>query len=121
MDLFTGQVNATLETGRSTFSRSQGDLAHTDNYVVSVFPDRVVVMDGKITRTQLVDFYANNDDLLKRYPDLVVGTWYHDGQTYIDITMVTQSRRQAIDLALHCGQKAILCLKSSEEIFLEKV
>lgn len=112
------QVNISRKTGGSTFNTTKGDLIGSDNYAVSIFPDYSKIVKGKVTGKQLNKFYLDNEELLLRYSELAVGTWYKGGQTYIDlcVTIPTTNKFAAMGLARRYDQKAIFNLKSLEEI-----
>jgi hypothetical protein len=115
--LISEQVNIGRKTGRNTFNTSRGDLIGSENYAVSIFPDYSKIIKGKVTGKQLTKFYMDNEELLLKYPELAVGTWFEGGQTYIDlcVTIPTTNKYAAIGLARRYDQKAIFNLKTLEE------
>lgn len=111
------QVNIARKTGGSSFSPGKGDLIGSENYAVSIFPDYMKVVKGKVTQKQLSAFYLKNEDILLQYPELAVGTWCEAGQTYIDlvVTIPTANKYAAMGLGRRYNQKAIFNLKTLEE------
>jgi hypothetical protein len=99
-------VSGHNENGASTVNIYDGDMAGTDMWAVSLFPERTAKIPGaKVTKDQIYKFMRENADLLSSDPRLNVGTWYNkeDGITYVDVTALLPKRDAA--LAESLGRK----------------
>ncbi len=105
------------QDGGSTYSLRWGNLANTALYVVSLYPDRALILPGKAIGSKiLTQFMQENQDLLSD-PRCVLGTWFNDdGNTYLDVSAVFSDQDTAIQLAKEYNQIAIWDLKESQEI-----
>ena len=110
-----GELTATK--GGASFNLHKGDLAGSDHYAVSVFPERGEILDGPVSPEQLRDFIGKNADLLED-PTNSIGTWHNqeDGKTYLDISVTVPSLDDALRLGREKGQIAIFDLKNFDEI-----
>ena len=115
MNLIAEQIVATIRDGGSTYL-IQGNMAETDNIAVSIFPDYSQVVMGHVTYKQLSDFYQSHKLILKKYPELAVGTWYENNLTYIDLVILVRDRDKAVALGRRYNQKAVFDLTTMEEI-----
>lgn len=117
--LAAAQTAARLEvsTGGFTYSLRRGNLAGRNAYAVAVFPERSVQIDGLATEQQIASFVEANLDILK-HSKFSAGGWYDraSGKTYLDIFAVVRSRNMAVTLGERFNQKAILHLRSFQEI-----
>lgn len=107
-----------LANGGSTTEIATGkDLGGTDNFAVSAHKDRERVVPGQLTEAQLAQYITDNADLLSQ-PGKTLGTWFNpdDKQTYLDVSQVTPSREEAMQIAKGADQLAIFDLKTFETI-----
>lgn len=117
--LLAAQAAERLEqtTGGFTYNLRRGSLAGTNAYVVAVFPERSVVLSGRATEREIAEFLHRNVDVL-RESRFSMGGWYDRAsqQTYLDISVVVRSRQTAVSLGRDHNQKAVLYLRTLEEI-----
>src|SRR5690625_849952 len=106
---------STAANGGCTYNVVYGDLAGTASYAVALFPERSVVLDHSLTFRDLLDFVLDNADLLAR-PDVSLGTWEHEGQTWLDVVGTIEDRGRAERLGRALDQIAIFDLGNLEEI-----
>jgi hypothetical protein len=104
-------------TGGFTYHLTRGSLAGTDAYAVAVFPERSLIMDSIPCERDIARFIQSNADLLND-PQFALGGWFDQaaGKTYLDISVVVASRDIALALGSDYNQKAILHLRTLNEI-----
>jgi len=107
--------------GGSTVNAVHGDLAYTNSFSVSIFPDLTTTVPGKnITPEQVNEFAAKVQALGidTGSPNISIGTWYdtESDTTFIDVAFTTTDRAQAIALGQQFNQKAIFDLNAMSEI-----
>lgn len=86
-DVFDGHK----ENGASTVNIYEGDMAGSDMWAVSLYPERTYRKEGKdLSKKEIYNFIRKNADLLSSDPRLNVGTWFNeeDGHTYMDVTLL---------------------------------
>ena len=91
----------------------------TEGYSVSRYPERSRIIEGKeISAEQLEQYMKDNQDILSKNPNAVVGTWYNkeDGKTYLDISEVQKNLEKAKKVGIEANQIAIFDLKNFKEI-----
>jgi hypothetical protein len=84
----------------------------TTGYVVSIFPDRTVVMPGPIVAADLIDYMNDHEDLLS-VPGHLFGGW-RDPDTemiYLDVSVHMPARDRARALAMAYDQVAYFDLE----------
>ena len=101
--------------GGITYNISQGNLAGTDNYAVSIYPDREVITEGPVDFDRLENFIINNEDLLND-PKNSFGSWINNGKIYLDVIVTVPNKEEALRLAHQNNQLAIFDLKNMQEI-----
>lgn len=74
-------------------------------------------MQGKASEKEIADFLNTNRDVL-RSSQFSAGGWFarSSGRTYLDISVVVRSRELAITLGRANNQKAIMQLRTLQEI-----
>jgi hypothetical protein len=112
-------LNATEDTGGSTFNLTKGELAGTPHYAVAAYPERELILKGEPTTKQIEAFIEKNQDLLND-PSNSLGVWKdtESGKTYLDVTKTISDKAEAMKLGVEKGQKAIFNLKDMSEIRL---
>jgi hypothetical protein len=108
----------TISDSGATFNPEQNKpLGNTENFAVSIFPERSKLIDGNPTVADIREFVRSNQDLL-RIPDISVGTWFNkdQGKTYLDLSVTTPNRGFAVFLGKKFNQIVIFDLKKFEEI-----
>ena len=112
-------VSLHSEFGGSSYNVVTGqNLAGTNNYAVSPYSDRELIVPGKDVPTDVFEkFISANEDLLGD-PRNILGSWFNeqDGNTYIDVSVVTESYSEAMRIAESANQIAIFNLRTFEEI-----
>jgi hypothetical protein len=111
------QIKAHNENGGSTFTQGGVNLFGAKGKAsVSVFPDRIEIVD-EVTPEVLNAFKEKNKDILTGAGDkLSIGTWKNgEGKTELDI-VATPSRARAIELGTKYNQKAVFDLEKGEDI-----
>lgn len=104
------------ENGGATHNLHKGNLADTNHYAVSMFPERTQVVEGKLTPEVLHSFIEKNIDILND-PRASVGTWQApDGKTYLDISGTTPNLANAYQTAKTFNQRSIFDLQHKKEI-----
>jgi hypothetical protein len=104
------------ESGGSTFSLHDGNLVGKNRYAVSLFPERSEQVQGQLTPEYVQNFIENNRDLLK-HPKTAVGTWAApDGNHYLDVSVATPSKADAIGLGQKYNQRSIFDLNRMNEV-----
>lgn len=111
----------TAKNGGATFNVMSGSNLATStapNYVVSLYPDRSLVLSpDQVTPARVSQFIKDNQDLLSNKENSI-GTW-HDkssGKVYLDVSFATPNRAMAEFAGKQYNQKAIWDLKKMEEI-----
>jgi hypothetical protein len=107
-------VNELHSNGGATWNLSKGNMAGTDNYAVSIYPDRAQILDG-VDFDRVEEFIASNHDLLDN-PENSFGAWTHDGKVYMDVVATVPDVAQAVELGKQHNQIAIWDLKNAREI-----
>jgi hypothetical protein len=111
----TAIADATAQNGGASFTIDGQDRTGTDAYAVSIYPDRERIVDGTATADDIADFAAANHDVLAD-GRAVIGTWVHEGRTYLDVSALVSDRLEALRLGEQHGQLAIFDLATLEEI-----
>lgn len=94
----------------------------TTGFVVSVYKGSEKVIPAKsLTPVELVQFVKDNMALASQEGNFV-GAWHNpkDGNVYLDISRVTQSRAEAEQLGRENNQLAIFDLQKGQSISLLK-
>lgn len=93
------------------------EMAGTANYSVSPYKGREVIVPGNPTSEQIREYINANQDMLQN-PANVLGTWFNpeDGNTYIDISILTPSFTKAQNIAKKANQKAFFNLRTMDTI-----
>jgi hypothetical protein len=105
--------------GGATYNLTEGSLLGKPRFAVSVFPTKEVQIKGLPTVAQIADFMKKYRSYLgtSRYS---VGTWVHEGVTYLDLSVTTPNRGIAEDLARRHGQEGIYDLKNKRTILAKE-
>lgn len=107
-----------INQGGVTYDTAKrSNLGGAPAIVVSPYPDRSMMVSGKLTLEDLKKFIDRNTDLLsKRFH--VIGGWYSPDkdQTYIDISVYTNNRDKAVKLGVIYNQEGAFDLKKFEFI-----
>jgi len=118
-DLNGRTVNEILQgiqsSGGVTYNLSQGNMAGTDNYSVSIYPDRSKILPSGVDFDEIENFIVANEDLLNNASNSF-GAWTHDGKVYLDVVATIPDQQKAVDLGKQHNQIAIWDLKNNREI-----
>lgn len=109
-------ATATRANGGATFALSGQSLTGRRGYALSVYPDRERIVPGVADAASIAQYIADNADVFLSDLRAVVGTWVHDGQTFLDISRVIADRSEALAAARDAAQLAIFDLEALEEI-----
>ena len=114
------QFNAHKENGGSTYNNYFGNVTGP-YFMVSIFPELSRTVNGRdITKKDLEEYRAANQELLDKDNHLAVGTWYdsENNITYLDVSVAVPAnkREEAIKLGKQYNQKAIFDLTTFEDI-----
>ena len=95
------------------------NLAGTNNYAVSIWKTREMVLDTPLTVDDIKRFIRANFFTLAS-SNTALGTWTdkETGKTYLDTVCLEPARAIALHLAKTNGQLAIYHLKTGETIYL---
>jgi len=105
------------ENGGATYSMRYKDLSGQKLFVVSLFPDLGLIIEGKdIKKSEIIALIDNNKKLLKD-PRVCVGSWFNssDGKSYLDINVVLADKDEAIALGRKYNQISIFNLATFQE------
>jgi hypothetical protein len=94
------------------------DMGGTLNFAVSPYKGREVVVPGKqIPEAMLRSYIEANNDLLTD-PRNILGTWYNeaDGNSYLDVSVVTTNMQEAMRIATENNQIAAFDLRTYTDI-----
>ena len=111
------QVDYHNKNEGSTFDQKGKPV--TEGYSVSRYPERSRIIEGKeVSAEQLEKYIKDNQDILSKNPNAVIGTWYNkeDGKTYLDISEVQKNLEKAKQVGVEANQIAIFDLKNFKEI-----
>ena len=123
-NIVTRQTRTTLEKGNSFFNLAKGDLTGEKAYAIPLFPKLSKKIKGNPTERDIDTFYKENYLLLKKYPELTVGTRFdkETGETSLDINVAIphENKAGAVKIAQKYGQKAIIDVKEGAEISVKE-
>lgn len=110
-------ISSTKTTGGATYNLIKGDLANTDNYVVSTHPDRTRILTHEPTPQDIQDYIYRNSDLLSR-DDKSLGVWHNTANNTweLDVTSTTPSIQEAISIAQRNRELAAFSLKTMRPV-----
>ena len=112
-------IHSLRETGGFTYVATQEKYQRIgqEGYAVSPYPERSAVFDKRVTRGDLRKFMQDNAELLAK-PGHAVGAWYDpDGKkTYLDVSIVTENKDEAIRLGREHNQIAVFDFKSGSTV-----
>ncbi|MBE3139520.1 MAG: DUF1018 domain-containing protein [Thermoplasmata archaeon] len=113
-------VKAHNEQGGSTINVSTGQPV-TKGFAVAIDKKYEKILDtDKITEQDIEDYKTEHTDYLRRFPDVVVGTWVENGKTYLGLSMIVSSKETALKIGKHAGKLAIFDLEKMESIPVEQ-
>lgn len=94
-----GLVHKLHEQGGFTYSPI-AQLTPNRGFMVSPYPEREHVIEGKVTGRALMSYVRNNADLLGQ-PGHFLGGWFDErsGKTYLDVSVRAKTGRKAAQLA----------------------
>lgn len=112
------QIEATIQSGGSTFSIGGKDMAGSPNIAVSIFPEFSETVPLSNLRLYLFAFQLKHVELMSRNRFLKVGTWKQGDRVVLDVVaMIPVSKRdEAIKLGIKYNQIAIFDLQTNVEI-----
>ena len=98
------------------FSNKYKDIG-SNGYSVSPYPERSVIIEGKVKGNDLRVFVTRNHDLLKTAGH-ALGVWHdqESGKTYLDVVIVTGSRHEAIRFGQEHNQISIFAFRTGTTI-----
>jgi hypothetical protein len=111
-------ARVTQEAGGASYNLAQGkNLAKTPGFAVAIKPEAGVILDRPATAQDISEFIAKNQDALDNKA-ANVGTWFDasTGKTHLDISVVTETRDQALQLGQEYRQLAVFDLERMEDI-----
>ncbi len=99
-----------------TSQRKYQDIGQK-GYAVSPYPKRSAIINGKVSRDHIKSFMKKNSDLLAK-PNHAVGAWRdpETKKTYLDVSIVTRSRKDAITLGRRFNQISIFDFEHGKTI-----
>lgn len=120
----------TMANGGATWNLIDGDLAGRPYYAVSVFPERGKVIPlgpcaeilpelpatGAALADEVERFARANQDVLVSDSHVSIGTWVHEGNVHLDLSVTVPSLQQALSLGARHGQQAVFDLQHFEDI-----
>ena len=115
------QVDYHNKNEGSTFDQKGKPV--TEGYSVSRYPERSRIIEGKeVSAEQLEKYIKDNQDILSKNPNAVIGTWYNkeDGKTYLDISEVQKNLEKAKQVGVEANQIAIFDLKTLKKYLQEE-
>lgn len=105
-----------IETvGGTTINLSKGNLSGSNNYAVSIYPERERIIEGPVDFEKIEDFIVSNEDLLNNANNSF-GAWTNQGKVYLDVVVTIPDKIQALELARKNNQLAIWDLRNNQEI-----
>lgn len=107
------------EGGGSTYNPTKGDMGGKDAYAVPMHPELSRTVEGESVTPEQIKKYMEDPKVkvaLAADPTLSVGTWAHEGKTYLDLSSTIADRDEAVALGTKNNQKAIAYLKTREDI-----
>ena len=102
-------------TGGVTYSLSKGNLAGTNNFSVSIYPNKEQIIEGVADYDDIENYIDTNEDLLSN-PNNAFGAWGHEGKIWYDVVVAIPNKEQALKLAREHNQLAIYDLAKGQEI-----
>lgn len=121
-DVFTGYGETILDdtrmSGGTTFSLRSGTQAKT-GYAVGCYQLAHWKLTEPLILAHVQGFIVANVVTLAQ-PSAYVGTWIHEGTTYLDVSRVLYDLPTALALARQHGQQAIYDLGACQEITVER-
>lgn len=101
----------------ATVIPGQGDMDGKNGYAFSPYPEREMIVEGEVTKAQIMQYLLRNRDLLER-KDHGVGVWkdQQTGKTYVDISIIDPDRKHALIAAAEAHQLAIYDLQHHQEL-----
>jgi SPP1 gp7 family putative phage head morphogenesis protein len=112
-------IHRLRETGGFTFVAGQQKYQNIGQrgYAVSPYPDRSKIFSQKVGLKDVRSFMQDNKDLLSK-PGHAVGAWHNpeDGKTYLDVSIVSRSKNDAIKLGREHNQISIFDFKTGSTI-----
>ncbi len=105
--------------GGSTINLTTGKPI-TEGFAVAISKDYEKVIPGdKLTKEQLDAYKSEHQDVLDADPRRTIGTWVDNGKTYLDISTVLPTEKEAIEVGKQNNQLAIFDLKTFTTIPIE--
>lgn len=112
------EIVSSINEGGVTF-----DVANSQNkggqplYSVSVYPERSKTFEGKLNKSDIVQYVLDNFDLLTR-KNHNLGGWYDTDakKLWLDVAATIKDKNKAIELGRQHNQKAIFSLGDFTEI-----
>jgi hypothetical protein len=112
---FINDILKSIEsTGGVTYNLSKGNLAGTNNYSVSVYPEKEKIV-SLVDFEEIENYIDSNEDLLSD-PNNSFGAWVNGSQVYLDIVVTIPDKQKALNLARTHNQLAIYDLAQGKEI-----
>ena len=114
------QFKSHKENGGSTYNNFFGNVSGP-YAMVGIFPELgKIVKGGDVTKKELEEYRAANQELLDMDNHVAVGTWYdsESNQTYLDISVAIpiEMIEEAKQLGREYNQKAIFNLQTFEDV-----
>ncbi len=89
----------------------------TKGYAVSIYKEREIRVPVSVfSRENIEKYVSNNIDLFTQDGNTMLGAWKQGEMMFIDVTIVTSNKMEALDLARRNNQIAIFDLETFEEI-----
>ncbi len=89
---------------------------------LSIYPEKGQVVDeGHLNADVITKYIDSNLSFLKAHPDTWVGGWLNldDGQTYLDLSVVSKDKDAASKLCMKYNQKAYFDFKEGHEVYID--
>lgn len=108
-----------LTCGGCTFNVVGGFAPHTGFAVAKVGQEETYNFDKSLLKAQIADYIQRHSESLSEHGNCL-GGWVSNGQLYLDIVIVIQSKERAIREGIKNKQLAIYDLFNNEEIMMPK-
>lgn len=107
------------EAKRGGFAVDRLGNSPRSGFVVSIYPrSETIIPVNSLDDRRLLAFVASNESLLRRAGHYF-GAWLEDGLIFFDVSVITESRAAALDMARRFRQKSIFDIQAGEVVYLE--
>lgn len=112
---FSKLVRAAKRGGFTIDSRGNSPRS---GFAVSIYPrSETIIPVNSLDDRRLLAFVTRNENLLRRAGHFF-GAWLENGLIFLDVSVVTESREAALDMARRFRQKSVFDIASGETIYV---